>query len=71
MRDERRLKDALENGLSGLRVTPWQAHRLAGVIAAEDGGMPRRRAVPAWLVGLGVALATALWPLTAASELLL
>ena len=70
MRDARQLTKALENGLSGVELSPWAVRRMAGAILGED-GRARRRLIPAWLVGLAVALATALWPLTAASELLL
>ncbi len=66
MRDEQKLKQALKDGLSGVNLTPWAARRTAEAIAAEE-TLPRRRAVPAWTVGLAVALAAALWPLSAVS----
>ncbi len=70
MRDERQLRKALENGLSGVSLSPFAAHRMALAIAGEAEA-PRRRFLPAWAVGLAVALITALWPLAAVSELVI
>ena len=70
MRDERQLKQALEEGLSGVELSPHAARRMALAIAGEDEA-PARRALPAWAVGLAVAVIAALWPLAAASELLI
>ncbi len=70
MRNEEQLTGALQKGLSGVELSPWAIRRMTDAIIGED-DRPWRRLIPAWLVGLAVALATALWPLTAASETVL
>ncbi len=66
MRKAQELTAALRDSLSGVSLSPFAAHRMAEAIADGEAG---RRLFPAWLVGLGVALATVLWPMTAASEM--
>ena len=67
MRKAEELTAALRGSLSGVDLSPFAARRMTETIADHDAG---RRLIPAWLVGMGVALATVLWPMTAASEML-